>query len=106
MKKALKQAITVNNKKYFYTLAKMDEKICYVECKAAKIAQEFLNEDIPALILDLPNLIIAEKEYVNKQSEVVRFRLSPEDKKFIEKRAIRKGYKSVSSFLRDLALEK
>ena len=106
MKKTLKQWITVNNKKYSYTLTKMDEKICYVDCKAAKIAQEFLNEDIPALVLDLPNLIISEKEYVNKQSEVVRFRLSAADKKYIEKKALEKGYKSVSGFLRDLALGK
>ncbi|MFC1616490.1 hypothetical protein ACFL21_05085, partial [Patescibacteria group bacterium] len=67
--------------------------------------QEFLNEDIPALLNDLPNLIIAEKNYNKQQSEMIRFRVTPEDKKRIEKHAIKKGYTSLSSFLRDLALK-
>jgi len=75
-----------------------------VECQAANIKQEFLNEDIPELLNDFPNLIIAEKKYKKQQSELIRFRISPEDKKQIEKIAVTKGYTSVSGYLRDLAL--
>jgi len=72
--------------------------------KDANIDQVFLNEDIPNLIIDLPNLIIAEQKYLDKQNEIIRFRISPKDKMRIEKKAISKGYDSVSQYLRDLAL--
>lgn len=96
--------ITLNNKKYAYILKPIDKEVTFVECKAANIAQEFLNEDIPQLLIDLPNLILAEKKYKEQQSDVIRFRVSPEDKKEIEKKAVEAGYASVSSFLRSLAL--
>jgi hypothetical protein len=67
-----------------------------------KTAQEFLNADIPNLLVDLPNLILAEKKY--SQTETIRFRVSSKDKALIEKQAIQKGYSSVSNFLRSLAL--
>ena len=38
----------------------------------------------------LPNLIITEKEYDKKQTEVVRFRISSADKSKIEKKEIKK----------------
>ncbi|MFA6305208.1 MAG: hypothetical protein WC651_00570 [Candidatus Gracilibacteria bacterium] len=96
--------ILLNNKKYLYTLRKMAKNRFFVECKDANIAQEFLSEDIPDLLIDLPNLILAEREYNQGQADVVRFRLSVEDKKTILKKAYKKGYKTVSGFLRDLAL--
>lgn len=106
MDKTLKHYITINNKKYFYTLKSAGGKLTNVHCEAANILQEFLNEDIPALLNDLPNLIIAEKKYQKQQDEIIRFRVSAEDKKHIEKEALQKGFPSVSSFLRDLALKR
>lgn len=96
--------ITLNNKKYTYSLKPVDKEVTFVECKAANIAQEFLNEDVPQLLLDLPNLILAEKDYNTQQSDFIRFRVSPEDKKIIEKKAAEAGHSSVSGFLRQLAL--
>ncbi len=104
MKIRLKQSLTVNNKKYFFTLTKLTDRKCFFECESANISQEFLNEDIPALIFDLPQLILAEKDYQKHSAEVIRFRVSAEDKKAIEKKALERGYKSVSGFLRDVAL--
>ncbi len=104
MKAIFKHFITINNKKYFYTLKPASPEATFVECEAANIAQEFLNEDIPRLLSDLPNLIIAEKKYTKQQSEIIRFRISATDKKNIQKKAIKKGYNSVSGYLRDLAL--
>lgn len=103
-KKSSKHFITLNNKKHFYTLKSVDAESTFVECESANIAQPFLNQDIPALLIDLPDLILAEKEYKKKQSEVIRFRVSVEDKKKIEEKALRGGYGTVSGFLRDLAL--
>jgi len=104
--KAISYFVTVGNKKYIYKLRKIDNKKTFVECEGTNIGQEFLNEDIPAFLMDLPNLILAEKEYKNSQNEVIRFRINPEDKKLIEIAAIKKGYSSVSGFLRDLALNR
>ena len=97
--------ITVQNKKYEYTIkpAKQKGAIHFI-CKAANIDQDFLAEDIPALILDLPNLIVAERKYQTCQTEVVRFRLSAEDKKKITQKAVASGFDSVSDYLRSLAL--
>jgi len=97
-------AITVGNKKYIASLKKTSEETTEVVCEAANINQEFLNEDIPALLVDLPNLILDEKKHSDAQNEVIRFRVSTEDKKLIEKKALKEGYSSVSGFLRDLSL--
>jgi len=95
--------VTVKNKQYPYTLEKKRGGVVYMECKAAKIDQEFLAEDVSELILDLPALIVAEQKYEATQDEVIRFRVSARDKHRIEKRAVEKGYDSVSKYLRDLA---
>lgn len=104
MKTLLKHFITIKNKKYFYTLKPASKNSTFVKCEAANIGQEFLNEDVPSLLNDLPNLIMAEQTHNKQQSETIRFRVSNDDKKIIEKNAIKKGYPSLSGYLRDLAL--
>jgi len=101
-----KHYITNQNKKYFYTLEPKTKKTTFIKCADANINQEFLNEDVPNLLRDLPNLILAEKKYNKKQADFIRFRVSQQDKKMIEKNALQKGYPSVASFLRDMALNK
>jgi hypothetical protein len=102
--KKITSNITVNNKRYKYILQGKKKGVIFVECKNANIAQDFLAEDVADLLIDLPNLIIAEKEYSEKQSEVVRFRISPQDKNKIEKKAVKEGYGSLSDYIRHLAL--
>ncbi len=106
MKITIQHSITLNNKKYSYSIKKIDKNTSFVECKAANITQEFLNEDIPKFLNDLPHLILAEKTYHDEQNEIIRFRVSSSDKKLIEKQALKRGFSSVSSFLRALALGK
>lgn len=96
--------ITINNKKYKYSLEEKKGGLIFVECKDANIAQEFLAEDVPSLLIDLPNLIVAEKEYAKNQSEIIRFRISSADKNKIERRAVKEGYGSLSDYMRHLAL--
>jgi len=96
--------ITIKNKRYPYVLSKNKDGNIHFVSKAAKIDQDFLPEDISSLILDLPNLIIAEQKYKNKKDEILRFRVSSKDKKEIEKKAVQKGYSSISKYLKDLAL--
>ncbi len=99
--KKIKNTISVNGKKYEYTLKENKKNnLVYVECDGAKIAQDFLKEDIANLILNLPNLILAEKEYSKKTSEVIQFRVTPKTKRDIEKKALKEGFDSVSSYIR------
>lgn len=104
MKKTAHFFLTIGRQKYSYSLEPGPTETL-VRCEAAKIHQEFLNEDIPALLLDLGNLIIAEKEYMKKKDHVIRFRINSKDKNSIEKRAFKKGYTSISGYLRSLALK-
>jgi len=104
MPNPLPHYLTVQNKKYTYIITPQTKETCLVECQGANLKQEFLNQDIPALLNDLPNLILAEKEYKKAQSEIIRFRVSSQDKKKIETKAIQNGYNSVSQYLRALAL--
>jgi hypothetical protein len=95
--------ITVHHTQYPYTLEKKQEGVVHFVCKGAKIDQEFLSEDVSELIIDLPALIVAEQEYEGTQDTVIRFRVSAQDKRRIEQKAIEKGYDSVSKYLRDIA---
>jgi len=98
--------ITYNNKRYNYAIKPLNKKMVHFKCDAAGVDQEFLAEDIPALLIDLPHLIASEKLYQESEKSVIRFRISKEDKKEIEKRAAKAGYRTISAFLRDLALKK
>ncbi len=86
-------------------MRKINTKTTHFECDAANISQPFLNEDIPSLLIDLPNLILSEKEYLEKQDEVIRFRVTAEDKKLIEENACKKGFKTISDYLREVAIK-
>jgi hypothetical protein len=103
--KKTKHAVLVNHKNYSYSLTPINRKITLVKCEDANIDQEFLNEDIATFLIDLPELILAEKKYRSEQTEVIRFRVSPEDKRTIEQKALKQGFSNVSTFLRRLALE-
>jgi len=98
--------ITYNNKRYKYTITPINKEEAHFRCDAAGVDQEFLVEDIPALLIDLPHLIASEKEYLKGKKHTIRFRISGKDKQKIEKRAAKAGYKTISDFLRDLALGK
>ena len=101
---SFKHTITVNNKRYKYVITPINKKWVFFECPTGGISQRFLAEDIMALLIDLPELILSEIDYKRKQEEVIRFRISSEQKNTIEKNAIKNGYNNVSAFIRDLAL--
>lgn len=105
--KPFKHSITVGNKKYDYLIKPINKKVVFFECKGAGISQEFLVEDIPALLIDLPELIIAELKFqkeIRKQGEIIRFRVSQRDKAKIQQKAIKHGYPTISEYIRALAL--
>lgn len=94
----------VKNRKCSYIFWSVGKELTHLTCESAKVDQDFPNTDFPALLLDLPELIISEQEYQKINEQVLRFRISSDDKKKIEEKAVRSGYRSVSAFLRDLAL--
>ena len=102
--KRVEGVVSVQNKKYPYSLTEKKNDVVFVEWKAANVAQDFLKEDVANLLIDLPSLIVAEKQYQATQSNVVRFRITPAAKKQIEKKAVESGFKSVSEYMRHLAL--
>ena len=84
-----KNYILLNNKKFEYSLKKSGNNITLVVCPAAKINQEFLNEDIANLIINLPNLILAEQVY-NKKNTTLQIRLSSDEKRKVQSNALKK----------------
>ena len=61
--KEISATITIQNKKYDYSLTKKKGDVVRVVCKATQIDQDFPAADVPNLLIDLPNLILAEKEH-------------------------------------------
>ena len=53
-----KHRITVNNKKYNYTITPVDKETIFFECKGAGISQKFLAEDVAELLIDLPESVL------------------------------------------------
>lgn len=104
MKKTVHHSIIVDGKQYRYSMRKIDDEMTYFYCRAAQLSQEFYHEDIPELLQNLPDHIRDAKEY-EKRQEVIRFRISMEDKRKIYQKAMKHGYTSVSQYLRDLALK-
>lgn len=102
MNKPFKHYLTLNNKKYFYTLSKTNKDAVHVICPAANIDQDFLREDIADLLIDLPNLILAEKKYRADQDDIIRFRINAGDKRKIALLATQNGFNSISGYLRSL----
>ena len=100
----IEQSITMGRKKVRYSLKPLGKGKTLVECEAAGIAKKLLDEDVLKLIIDLPALIIAEKEYRKKQKHVIRFRCSEAERRAIEKRALQKHFSNLSAYLRALAL--
>jgi hypothetical protein len=97
--------ILVNNKKYEYSIDPQKNGTTFFICKAAKINDDYLNEDIPHLIVDLPHLIIAEEDFKGAHKQVIRFRVSTKEKKIIQKNALKYGYKDVSKYLKDISMK-
>ncbi len=105
----MKHYIQINKRNHEYSITPLPispfgEHLSLVVCEAANINQEFENEDIPALLEDLPNLIESESEYRLKKSAILRFRLTPEEKAIIQENAKQYGFSNMSSFLKEIAL--
>ena len=97
---------TIGSRKYEYVLGKPFQedgaKLMHLSCPKLGIKQDFLIEDIPELILDLPNIAHNLKQSA-KQDTFIRIRIKAGEKKMIEKKAMAVG-KTTSSYIRERAL--
>lgn len=96
--------IKIWTKNHPYTIEEVSLGSSRIICKSAKIDQEFLNEDIVALLKDLPNLIKSEEKYLEKQDSVIRFRISAVEKMKLQERVKKSWHKTLSSFIKDKIL--
>ncbi len=94
-----KHKITVAKKTYEYEIIPKKNGVSHFICRAAGINQEFLNEDIPELLNNLPELIKNEQAQ-KQQSDVLTIRIPKELKISLQKEARKLGYKSLSHFIR------
>ncbi len=99
--------ITVKNKKYSYTIQPSSEEsgAVFFECEGAGIFQDFLKEDLIQLLLDLPLHIMEQEEWVAEKDHNIIFRVSAEEKKIIQRNAVKRGFGKVSDFMRTVALQ-
>ncbi len=102
---SVEYTLTLNNKKYTYKLTEVSNFLTKVECHSAWISQVFENEDLPELLLHLPDYILEkEAERQKDKSTFIQIRVSMSEKNAIKQRALKKGYKNVSGYLKDMAL--
>jgi len=103
---SVKHVLIIGNKKYNYELQPA-RKFTLVVVRELGIEERVANEDLPQILLKLPDLIMRSREdESSKQSEVMRFRVSPEEKLEIERQAYENGFESVSAYIRAVALGK
>ncbi len=100
-----KHYIIIGNRRHGYTL-RPARGVTMLICESANINDRFPNDEIPRMLAELPRLI-AERHAAQRdaaQSEVLRFRVTPEEKQRIERNAFDAGFDTVSAYLRQVAL--
>lgn len=97
------QYFVLGRTRYEYTLEKISDEVIHFTCEKLGMDEEFLQEDVANLIMDLPNIANNLKNY-EKNKVTVKFRVTPVEKQRILENATQKGYKNTSDFVRELAL--
>ena len=103
---SMKHYIVVGNRKYEYILEPARTRTNLV-CEGAGIEQKYSNNEIPAILANLPSIIIsfAEAQSEQVQSEALRFRVTPAEKEQIALAAYDAGFDSMSAYLRAKVLD-
>ncbi len=103
---AVRHVIVIGKKKYNYELQPA-RRFTLLVIRELGLEEKIPNEKLPEILLKLPEIILsAKEEESSKQTEVMRFRVSPEEKAEIERLAYENGFDSVSAYIRATALGK
>lgn len=100
----LKHYVIIGNRKYGYTLTPT-RRVTTLVCRSANINDRFANDEIPRVLSNLPRLILDALNAAETQSEVMRFRVTPEEKEQIAHNAIESGFDNISAYIRSKLLE-
>lgn len=102
-----KHYIIIGNRRYGYTI-RPARTVTTIVCRDANIETRIPNNKIPYVLADLPRIIEEQLQSLQEatQTQVLRFRVSEDEKSEIEHNAIEDGYSSVSAYLRDVALKR
>ena len=96
--------IIVGNRKFEYIIKPQRSKTVIV-CNDINFEEKVANEEVPEVLVRLPKLIINMlAASAQKQTEVLRFRVTPEEKQKIMQDAVESGYDNISSYIRDKLL--
>ena len=99
----LKHYIIIGNRKYGYTLHP-SKRVTTLICRGAGINERFANDEIPRVLSQLPAMILQALKATETQSEVMRFRVTREEKEQIAYNAISNGYDNISAYIRSKLL--
>ncbi len=102
-----KHYIIIGNQRHGYTLHPA-QKVTHLVCRSANIEARFPNDEIPQILAELPRLI-GEHHSLSasaQQNQVLRFRVSEDERSLIEQNARDAGYDTISAYLRDVALHR
>lgn len=101
-----KHYIIIGNQRHGYTLHPSPT-VTHLVCRSANIEERFPNNEIPRILAELPRLIAQHSnEAVTQQTEVVRFRVTEDERAQIEHNAFTAGYDTISAYLRDVSLRR
>lgn len=100
----LKHYVIIGNRKYGYTL-EPTRKATTLVCRGANINTRFANDEIPRVLSDLPRMILDAMQAIETQSEVMRFRVTAEEKEQIASNAVDEGFDNISAYIRSKLLE-
>ncbi len=99
----LKHYVIIGNRKYGYTL-RPARRVTTLVCRGANINERFSNNEIPQVLSKLPGLILAAISAAETQSEVMRFRVTNEEKEQIAHNAVGEGFDNISAYIRSKLL--
>lgn len=95
----------VHNRRYFYTLKKLNDGQVYMACEAAGIHRKLDPQQLLTTLTNLSRLITEYRKQKRPIStKTLHFRVTPEDKAVIEQQMAERGYPSVASFARAMML--
>tara|TARA_B100000745_G_scaffold292473_1_gene233346 strand:+ start:4667 stop:4999 length:333 start_codon:yes stop_codon:yes gene_type:complete len=102
-----KHYIIIGNQRHGYTLHPA-QKVTHLICRSANIEARFPNDEIPRILAELPSLIAEQRALIAhaQQNQVIRFRVSADERALIEQKVRDHGYDTISAYLRDVALHR
>ena len=99
----VKHYIVIGNRKYAYVL-RPARKTTMLICEDVNLQERVDNEQLPHVLAMLPRMILSALQEAQRQSEVLRFRVSPEEKERIMRDALEAGFDTISAYIRSRLL--